>query len=499
MNNIKFRRQYLLTPTICENLIGWKHKPAGDHHLYVHPECDVNVYDQQNYCVVLIGYFIHPKNPQKSTMEILGTINSDEANHIAKIIYGLVGRFVLMVYNKTENFFTVFNDCCGLKTAYYTKASEGICIASQPLLLKLVSNVQQSKIFHEYRSSEYYKNHREHYVPTGITFYDEVFQLLPNHYLTTHDLQQHRYWPVVKKKKLLLDEAVEDFANILKNSMVLASKRFNLAVAVTAGWDSRILLSASKQIANDVFFFTFKYRMVSEKSADIKTPSLLLQKLGLSHNIIDTNTPINQSFAEYYQSNTHINHFDDWGKIAQGIFLNFPKDRISVRGGCAEIVRYAFSENKYAGVLTYHDLLNIEPYWKELSFIVPYVAKWVENVNNDSFASSYSLRDLFYWEHRMGSWLAQNKLEWDIAHEVFVPFNNRELLDIALSVDPKYRQGPDFVFFRNVILKLWPEVLDIPINPISKADSFKRRVFEKAKLVLGVNTFNSVKKYLKKQ
>jgi hypothetical protein len=34
-----------------------------------------------------------------------------------------------------------------------------------------------------------------------------------------------------------------------------------------------------------------------------------------------------------------------------------------------------------------------------------------------------------------------------------------------LSVDERYRRKPDYRLFRDLILRLWPEVLSEPINP----------------------------------
>ena len=76
-----------------------------------------------------------------------------------------------------------------------------------------------------------------------------------------------------------------------------------------------------------------------------------------------------------------------------------------------------------------------------------------------------NILDLFYWEHRMGSWQAQSQLKWDIAQESFTPFNHRKLIEIMLSVDSKFRQEPEYIFFKKIIQNLWPVLLKEPINP----------------------------------
>jgi len=82
-------------------------------------------------------------------------------------------------------------------------------------------------------------------------------------------------------------------------------------------------------------------------------------------------------------------------------------------------------------------------------------------------ANTYGINvlDLFYWEQKMGNWQAMSQAEWDIAQEVFCPFNCRSLLTTLLSVDEKYRRPPEYQLYEKLIRYLWPETLSLPINP----------------------------------
>jgi acetyltransferase-like isoleucine patch superfamily enzyme len=57
------------------------------------------------------------------------------------------------------------------------------------------------------------------------------------------------------------------------------------------------------------------------------------------------------------------------------------------------------------------------------------------------------------------------QLEWDIVQEVFCPFNCRSLLIDLLSTDRIYRDHDEPKVYREIITRLWPEVLSEPINP----------------------------------
>jgi hypothetical protein len=56
---------------------------------------------------------------------------------------------------------------------------------------------------------------------------------------------------------------------------------------------------------------------------------------------------------------------------------------------------------------------------------------------------NYNFYDMFYWEHRLPKW--QNILctEAEMATDVFIPFSNRNLLKLFLSVPNHHRQRAD--------------------------------------------------------
>jgi hypothetical protein len=76
------------------------------------------------------------------------------------------------------------------------------------------------------------------------------------------------------------------------------------------------------------------------------------------------------------------------------------------------------------------------------------------------------LLDLFSWEQSHGNWLAATQMEFDLAwRDMFTPFNCRELLTTMLSIDARYRSSPRHRAFYALIEKMWPDLLDEPINP----------------------------------
>lgn len=485
MDKLKFRRQFLFSPKKCSALEDWKFQKVKDDYLYTHPDCETTRVSRDDFDLILIGHIIDPKFPNSTTDEIVESISKFETiNELSESLYGLVGRFILIINKKKEYLF--FNDACGLKHFFYTEQNGALYAASQPLLLKLACDVEEGANYREYYSSKYVKDNLEHWIPSGVSLYENVHHLVPNHYLKSTGLKQIRYWPVKQLKRENLENSILKFSDILEKTMLAANKKFKLAVSLTAGWDSRIVLSSCKAIHKDLWFYTLKYRDLDLASDDINIPNKISSRLGLQHSVIDCNKSLDKNFGEIYKNNTDISHIDDWGKVAYGMLGQFPSDRIAVRGNCSEVGRcFYWPQGTHSKITSSYDFLNLEFQWENISFIQTRISEWYEDVCHNEVNFGYDLYDLFYWEHRMGSWQAQSQLEWDIVQDAFTPFNNRELLDILLSVDPKYRCKPKYLFFKKVIENLWPEVLSEPINP-SKNKGMTKYMIKNVLTKLGV-------------
>ena len=81
---------------------------------------------------------------------------------------------------------------------------------------------------------------------------------------------------------------------------------------------------------------------------------------------------------------------------------------------------------------------------------------------------------LLYWENTMGNWGTVGNSESDIALEEFDPYDSHFLYETFLAVDEKYRTYTNNTLFREMIKRMWPELLQWPINP--PADNARDRI-----------------------
>ncbi|MFI1772461.1 hypothetical protein [Thalassobellus citreus] len=482
LKDLKFRRQFLLTPKSCPELDYWCYEKIGEHHLYVHPDCIQTSFTKNGKKGVLLGHILDPRDSELTNIEILTNLLSQKSEEgIAKVLYGLVGRFVLII--EEHNNFTFFNDACGLKSFFYAQYENNFYAASQPLLLKLVTQnlIVKGERYNSYFNSDYVKGSKENWFPSGTSLYPGVYHLVANHYLKSATLKQTRYWPVKQLEIGPYEDYKEKFATLLKLTLDAGSKKYNLGLGLTGGFDSRILLSATKDARENMLFYTLRYRSLCPNSNDLRIPISLSNKLGFPHKVMDCRIPITDAFKDVYLGNSDMAHLEDWGHIAYGISQNFPEDTMSVKGSCSETGRCFFYKNGvHPNISSSQDIMNINPKWKEIPFIDEQISVWFDEVKKPSNNKGYNILDLFHWEVSTGSWQSQSQLEWDIVHDTFTPFNNRELLDIMLHINTKYRSKPNYTLYRDTMKKLWPEVLLEPINP----ETIKTKLKYKCKSIL---------------
>lgn len=469
MENLKYRRQFLLTPIETDKLQNWQVEKLDGHTLYVHPDCSLfkaSSADRQYY---LVGYFLNPHQPEKDSQGLLEEISCNEMGKIPELLYPLVGRFVLII--KEDGQFTLFNDACGLKMLFYTKRDEGLFAASQPLLFGEVTDLKRTADHEAYFNSTYVARDFEHWLPSGVSFYEGVHHLIPNHYVTGPDYKPRRFWPTQKLQEGDYAQLSDRFARLLKQTVHTAHKHMDLAFSLTAGWDSRIITSCCKDILDETMFYTLRYRKMDDENKDIRIPKALAKKLNLNHSILDCQKGMTEEFSAIYTDNSDMAHLNDCGYIAYGMYQTFPQDKVAVKGNCSEIGRcFYYSNGKHRKLTSASDIVRLEKGWSELDFINRQMESWYAPIKEEQGNFGYDLLDLFYWEHRMGSWQAQSQLEWDVVQEVFSPFSSRELLDLMFAINSSYRKASKPRLYVDTMKMLWPEVLSEPINP------HKRRV-----------------------
>ena len=122
-NNLRFRRQFLVTYEPLKIFANWQHIKYKDKsfHIYAHPDLEMSVAynNKKDIVLTLLGFAINPEYPNKSNKEITNELaNSTETvEGFSKLVAKLAGRFVFIL--SLSNNIYIYHDACGLRTVYY--------------------------------------------------------------------------------------------------------------------------------------------------------------------------------------------------------------------------------------------------------------------------------------------------------------------------------------------------------------------------------------------
>jgi hypothetical protein len=460
----------VLGPSFLPELASWKSLWIGDDIcVSVHPELNAQQVSGNGKSITLLGYLLDPDHPRADDLAILNGLleqMSEAANfgQWVKNVDGLGGRWILILADERTT--TLLTDPMGLRQVFYTDESitGGVWCATDPGVIARPLKLGMDPVaVSEYINSEPFQKWTEYLWPADTSPYREIRHLLPNHRLDLYTGECSRYWPDGPIGTLSLEDGVRISAHLLKGLLSAAAARFSLAHAMSAGWDSRLLLAASKDICRDVYYFTYSRRV---PSADLSVTPRLLSGLGLKHHVLTIPERMDDDFAAAFRSHVTLAR-DFCGRFIQALEESFPEGRVCVTGNAAEIVRVRFRLPEGAATITAKHLARFTSFqfpdqMEKIPFVVHAWERWLAGLGN-----TYDVHplDVFYWEHWGGNFAGADQTEGDMVIETFTPYNCRRLLTAMLSTDDAFRDHDLPILYRETAAFLWPEVLAEPVNP----------------------------------
>ena len=467
------RRQFILGPRFIEGLKSWKRiNVRTTICLTVHPDLNTHQVVHEDKSITLLGYLLDPTDPQAQDADIINNLicklnACDSLNDFFEHTYSLGGRWILIIDDVNE--IRLFHDTMGLRQVFFTNKSfsKALWCASQPGSIAEALHLEMDEeAVREFINSDVYNTWKECFWPGDTSPYKEITHLLPNHYLNLVTGTCHRYWPDRKIESLSLDKGVEQISATLQGLIKSAHERFELAFAITAGWDTRLLMAASRAVSDSLYYFSILRR---ENDRDVIVPSRLLSKFGFPHTVINQPDHMDEAFENIYKKNVSMAH-DLWGLMAQALYNDYPQHRVCIKGNAAEIARVRFrlpeGEKLTAKKLAHFSSFAYPNEMGKNPYVIRAWERWLS-----ALGEMYNIHilDLFYWEHWAGNFAAMAQTEWDIVQEVFTPYNCRQLLTTMLSVDEKFRDHDKPLLYKEIIVSLWPDLLNEPVNPPAKS------------------------------
>ncbi|KMQ52627.1 hypothetical protein CHISP_0396 [Chitinispirillum alkaliphilum] len=467
MESLLFRRQYILGPEYVEWLKGWNRTEiTPELFLTSHPDLPVITFRDGSKVIAVLGFVLDPLYPERNDEQILRSMSSQmfTTEDLFKMVDTMGGRYVLI--GGVGGNLVALNDSAGFRQLFYSKDTLGrVWCAGQPSLIsEKCGNQVNPQIRNELFSLPLFTKSVEYWYPDKFTLYEDIFQLLPNHYLELKSAEVKRYWPREEIRPYSFDTCTEYVCSVVRGMVESAINRFDLALALTAGLDSRIILSACRDFPHRLLYFAHTHNNLSDGDPDVVIPSEMLSDLGLSYNLVKHVGCIDPQFENLMYRNVPTARMN---KICNSytmhlFFKKYGRELVVVNGVGGEMTRNFYfvpsSIKLHGALLAKIAFMEKSPLAREA------FARWLKEARQVVGHHNHIL-DLFYWEQRMGSWAAMSYSEYDISFESLSPLNCRKLIEVTMGVKPELRNPPGFKLHKAIISRMWPQLLKWDINP----------------------------------
>ena len=463
--DLAFRRQFVLGPDSSDAVPTWRrHRVADDRWLSVHPDLPRLQVELGGRSLTLLGFVLDPRHPDRDDETILRHVlqTSRTFDEVVEAFDPLGGRWAAIHVAGTR--VHVVHDPAGLRQVYHGRDQHGRvwCGSSPALVARLTGQPEDAALRADLLDRGLIEPRKSHFWPGTSSAFVGVERLLPNHHLDARSGHVQRYWPRAPIPPVAVEEATETCATTLSGVMATAAARYPLALALTAGLDSRLLLAASRGCAERLSFYTLMKPGMNLRSPDVRVPRAMLKHQRLHHRVIPVRPRARGPVADVIRST-----FQPWHEStacsAQAMYDDPPRPDgswVTVNGNVSEIARCGYPRVE----MTPESLVRAA-HLDASAFAVEQFGEWYAGAAPVIARSGIDPWELFYWEHRIGAWLGTVRTEFDVVEEGLTPYNSRALIQTMLGVDRSLRRYPHSEFQRGLISHLWDELLSHPVNP----------------------------------
>lgn len=431
----------------------------GSYFNHNYKESSICIRTQNGKTVLFIGEFVNAKYPKQTITETASKLVTCETlEEILEELNYLAGRYLLFYGNETSIQYVIGDAVASIPTNYMFDGNS-YAISSHPKFIADAYSLTKSEESMTIAKAA----EQQQPLPYNLTMYDEIKNLIPNHYLNLTHNKMIRFYPLKENPAVDIDEVVDETIALMKNVLNSYLSEDKIALPITSGKDSRLILSLLKNHLDKVEMFTYRLDAFTEETGDIAIPKQISEDYKINYHILPVlDVPESKKEAIYEELA---------GSQNEGILRNaytFNQSILSnldaLSGDIVSITKSSFGKNipESLGTTSYL-VTKTHNYSKENK---AQVEQWREGVEDIYDKTNISIFDLFNWEHRLGKWLPKSMQNYDYLMNQLYIFNCRYLMKLWVSI-PR-AQRVEGSFHLKVIEKEWPELLDYPLNPDDK-------------------------------
>lgn len=461
-----FNHQYLLVkeplavlPTDLPNEIEF-----GHYKIYTGADIEITQVEHFSggFTFLVFGFFISIEKVRKSMSELIQEAPTD-LNELLDYTDGFVGVYLILRYNKNTSELELINDATATFKCFYQNAASGkmLALASDPLYLNKYCGAKKDSsadALNYYASADF---KAFEYRVGALTSYNSVYQLLPNHMLNFSASTVTRIFPRTPRSEISMAEASVKLKDYFDNIIDQLTQLFDVKVAVTAGWDSRMVLALSLKQAQNVSFYTFLTPQIGEQHVDITIASKICAALGLNYTIYDTRAVFEQHEMDELRECFELVPEKQTRYIMKGTALFNSREVVALEGTVSEIAKNYYEDvNVDSG-----ETLCRAAHYPVHSYSADNFNKKYTELKDLEQRFGYDVRDMAHWEQDISNFAGQNTFMKQAYSRVLAPFNSRKLITTILSVDRALRDKQNHQFYNYFIQKYYPELLRHKVNP----------------------------------
>jgi hypothetical protein len=292
------------------------------------------------------------------------------------------------------------------------------------------------------------------WLPSGTTAHRGLRRLLPNHGLRAGSLTAIRLWP--KSMSCLSNApALSSVIAALKASCeAAASLPGPVYLPLTAGYDSRTVLSAAAGLPKQIEAFTLHTNSI----VDLQVARRLAELSDMPHHTLKIDYASDEQQRQWVHRNGHC-----VGGINMALHPtldSFKKPSTLLAGGGGEVARAFYWAGADRGDQTIGPSeLLLRMKLRPVRSTIESTHQWLKSL--DGF-DRFTILDLAYVEQRMGAWASPQRYS-SLNHPVSIsPFCGREYVLLALTASPEARRNRSLQ--RSIIEALRPDLSGMRFN-----------------------------------
>ncbi|QQD85664.1 hypothetical protein [Jeotgalicoccus sp. ATCC 8456] len=461
VNETNYNYSYVITNKKVSGFLESDSKKINEEwSLYHSNDLDVEVYEENQNKLILLGYALDIRNGSLQDLDILERLTKVE--NIEDGLDFINGRYVLIVRKSDD--IKIYTDASALLPINYSADKK--IISSHDVIIKDIIEATGevvSLVEDELKGS------------FDFTRYKDVFKFNPSLSLSLSSGEFNRYYPQKEMVNKDIDLIIKEL-EIYFEQMLIWLKNWNndIVLTLTGGYDSRVSLALTREINDKIEYITYIHpnlKRLSERAQEIYDIDMFITKslrdnMNLNHTMVNlADYDIQGEERDYYKKvlqSSHsyplIDYFENKRRFNKVLHI---KSTVFGMGKSDFPLIQSHSADTYEEM---GDFIHGVSKEAQESANYPEIVKsyFERNLQSENVGRGRHFFEMFHLESRMGNWHSNVTQETDPALLDFIFVNTRRIIDLIQS--PSIQERRDKVLYTKLINKYWPALLFVGFN-----------------------------------